>query len=295
MTELKTRLKENAKLVEAKLASYYTEKDVDLERLLSSEEYSLMAGGKRIRPFLAIEFCRLFGGKVEAAIPYAAGVEMIHTFSLIHDDLPCMDNDDLRRGKPTNHKVFGETTALLAGDGLCVRAFEVLASNEYTSAKSVKNAVYELSYSSGAAGMCGGQIMDIIGEEKKWSFDKLLKLHRLKTGALIRTASLLGCYAAELDRDDPRCADVRTYAENIGLAFQIIDDILDKIGDAAVLGKTIGSDSENDKVTFMTYMGVEEAEKYARSLTDKAIEAVSKYEGSEVLVALASYLLERKN
>ena len=176
-----------------------------------------------------------------------------------------------------------------------MRAFEMLASNEYASAKSVKNAVYELSHASGASGMCGGQIMDIIGEEKKWSFDKLLKLHKHKTGALIRAASLLGCYAAELEPDDKRCADVCTYAENIGLAFQIIDDILDKTGDAAVLGKTIGSDSENDKVTFMTYMSVEEAEKYARGLTEEAIDAISGYEGSEVLISLANYLLERKN
>ncbi len=293
--ELKKRLSENAKLVEDKLREYFCETDEDCESLLSSEVYSLMAGGKRIRPFLAIEFCRLFGGSAEAALPYASALEMIHTFSLIHDDLPCMDNDDMRRGKPTNHKVYGETTALLAGDGLSVRAFETLASNEYVSAKSIKNAVYELAHASGSAGMCGGQIMDIIGEEKKWSFDKLLKLHKLKTGALIRASALLGCYAAELEIDDKRCADVCTYAENIGLAFQIIDDILDKIGDAELLGKTIGSDKENDKVTFMTYMSVEEAEKYAEELTEKAIDAISGYNGSELLCELARYLLERKN
>ena len=295
MADLKERLKQNAALVEDKLREYFSRTDEDFESLLSSEVYSLMAGGKRIRPFLVIEFCRLFGGSVEAALPYAAGIEMIHTFSLIHDDLPCMDNDDLRRGKPTNHKVYGETTALLAGDALSVRAFEVLASNDNVSAKSVKNAVFELAYASGGFGMCGGQIMDIIGEQKKWSFDKLLKLHRHKTGALIRTAALLGCYAAELERDDKRCENVCKYAENIGLAFQIIDDILDKIGDAAILGKTIGSDAENDKVTFMTYMSVDEALKYAKKLTEEAISAISEYEGSEILSQLASYLLERKN
>lgn len=295
MADLKEKLVENAALVEDKLREYFSENDEDCESLLSSEVYSLMAGGKRIRPFLVIEFCRLFGGKTEAALPYAAAIEMIHTFSLIHDDLPCMDNDDLRRGKPTNHKVYGETTALLAGDALSVRAFETLASNEYVSAKSVKNAVYELASASGAFGMCGGQIMDIIGEEKKWEFEKLLKLHRLKTGALIRTAALLGCYAAELEPSDARCANVRKYAENIGLAFQIIDDILDKTGDAALLGKTIGSDAENDKVTFMTYMSVEEALEYAKKLTDEAIASISEYEGSEILSLLAAYLLERKN
>ena len=153
------------------MVGFNGETDEDFESLLASEMYSLMAGGKRIRPFLVIEFCRLFGGSTEAALPYAAAIEMIHTFSLIHDDLPCMDNDDLRRGKPTNHKVYGETTALLAGDALSVRAFEVLASNEAVSAKSVKNAVYELAYASGGFGMCGGQIMDIIGEvqEQLWT------------------------------------------------------------------------------------------------------------------------------
>lgn len=292
---LKEKLKANAELVEGKLREYFDEHDEDTESLLSAETYSLMAGGKRIRPFLVIEFCRLFGGKTEAALPYAAAIEMIHTFSLIHDDLPCMDNDDLRRGKPTNHKVFGEATALLAGDGLSVRAFETLASNEYVSAKSVKNAVFELAHASGAFGMCGGQIMDMIGEEKKWSFEKLLKLHRLKTGALIRTAALLGAYAAELDRSDARIADVCRYAENIGLAFQIIDDILDTTGDAAILGKNIGSDKENGKVTFMTYMSVDEAKKHAKELTDGAVAALSAYDGSETLTELALYLLERQN
>lgn len=290
---LKERLKENAELVENKIREYFGETDEDTESLLSAETYSLMAGGKRIRPFLVIEFCRLFGGKTEAALPYAAAIEMIHTFSLIHDDLPCMDNDDFRRGKPTNHKVFGEATALLAGDGLSVRAFETIASNEYVSAKSVKNAVFELSHSSGAFGMCGGQIMDMIGEEKKWSFEKLLKLHRLKTGALIRTAALLGVYAAEIEPSDARCDDVRRYAEDIGLAFQIIDDILDATGDAALLGKPVGSDEENGKVTFLTYMSVDEAKKYAKELTDEAVAALSAYEGNGILSELAVYLLGR--
>lgn len=295
MSELKTRLKENAALVEAALDTYYKKTDEDCGELLSAEMYSLMAGGKRIRPFLALEFCRLFGGKTEAALPFACGIEMLHTFSLIHDDLPCMDNDDLRRGKPTNHKVYGEATALLAGDGLSVYAFEAVATNKYVSEKSALNAVKELATASGTFGMCGGQIMDMIGETKKWSFEKLLKLQRLKTGALIKAAAKFGCFAAELDNDDKRIADAVEYAEKIGLAFQITDDILDKIGDEAELGKTVGSDAESGKTTFMTYMSVEEARAYAEKLTDEACSAIEKYEGSEILCELARYLLTRTN
>ncbi|MBQ8439041.1 MAG: polyprenyl synthetase family protein, partial [Clostridia bacterium] len=180
----------DATMTEDAMRKYYTE-DEDLKPLLDSERYSLFAGGKRIRPMLALEFCRMFGGEDEAALPFACAVEMIHTYSLIHDDLPCMDNDDMRRGKPTNHKVFGESTALLAGDALLTGAFEAAASNRAVDAEVAVKAVAYLANCAGRYGMVGGQIMDLEGEHKKLSLDELLKLHSLKTGALISAAAVM--------------------------------------------------------------------------------------------------------
>ena len=228
----------DATMTEDALRKYYTE-DQDLKILLDSERYSLFAGGKRIRPMLTLEFCRMFGGEDAAAIPFACAVEMIHTYSLIHDDLPCMDNDDMRRGKPTNHKVFGETIALLAGDSLLTGAFEAAASNRAVSAETTVKALAYLSGCAGRYGMVGGQIMDLEGEHKQLTLDELLKLHSLKTGALISAAAVMGALAAGVDLTDPAMADVVTYAENIGLAFQIEDDILDAYILLTLKGKTV--------------------------------------------------------
>ena len=211
----------DATMTEDALRKYYTE-DEDLKPLLDSERYSLFAGGKRIRPLLTLEFCRMLGGEDQAALPFACAVEMIHTYSLIHDDLPCMDNDDMRRGKPTNHKVFGESTALLAGDSLLTGAFEAAASNRAVSAETAIKAVAYLSGCAGRYGMVGGQIMDLEGEHKTLTLDELLKLHSLKTGALISAAAVMGALAAGVELTDPCMADVVTYAENVGLAFQIV-------------------------------------------------------------------------
>ncbi|MBQ8310793.1 MAG: polyprenyl synthetase family protein [Clostridia bacterium] len=283
----------NAVITEEALKKYYVE-DEDLKSLLDAERYSLFAGGKRIRPLLTVEFCKLFGGDEEAALPFACAVEMIHTYSLIHDDLPCMDNDDLRRGKPTNHKVFGESTALLAGDALLTGAFEVAASNMAVGAEISAKAVAYLASCAGRYGMVGGQIMDLEGEKRKLSLDALIKLHSLKTGALISAAAVLGALAAGVSFTDPAMADVVTYAENIGLAFQIVDDILDRTGDAATLGKNVGVDAEHQKSTFLTFYSVEEAQFYADRLTQEAISAVRKYPGSETLCAVAEWLSTRK-
>ena len=218
MTEeiLELMLHRNATLTENAMREYYTE-DEDIQVLLDSERYSLFAGGKRIRPFLTLEFCKLFGGEESAALPFACAVEMIHTYSLIHDDLPCMDYDDMRRGKPTNHKVFGETTALLAGDSLLTGAFEAAASNVAVGEATAARAVAYLASCAGRYGMVGGQIMDLEGEKKKLTLDELLKLHSMKTGALIGAAAVLGALAAGVDLTDPRMEDVVTYAEKIGL------------------------------------------------------------------------------
>lgn len=282
-----------ATVTEAALHQYYTEDD-DLRVLLDSERYSLFAGGKRIRPLLTLEFCRMFGGDEAAALPFACAVEMIHTYSLIHDDLPCMDNDDLRRGKPTNHKVFGEAIALLAGDALLTGAFEAAASNTVAGAEISAKAVAYLAGSAGRYGMIGGQIMDLEGEKRALSADELLRLHSLKTGALISAASVLGALAAGVELTDPRMEAVVTYAENIGLAFQIVDDILDCTGDEKLLGKAIGSDANNQKTTFMSFYSVEEAQFYAERLTREAIRAIEKFEGADALSSLADWLLHRQ-
>ncbi len=290
---LELLLHRDATLTEAALHQYYTE-DEDLQVLLDAERYSLFAGGKRIRPALTLEFCRLFGGEEEAALPFACAVEMIHTYSLIHDDLPCMDNDDLRRGKPTNHKVFGESTALLAGDALLTGAFEAAATNTAAGAENAARAVAYLANCAGRYGMIGGQIMDLEGEGHEMSLDALLKLHSLKTGALISAAAVMGALAANVSFGDPCMQDVITYAENIGLAFQIVDDILDCTGDAATLGKNVGVDAEHKKNTFLSFYTVEEAQFYADRLTAEAVGAIRKYPGSEALCTLAEWLSTRK-
>ncbi len=295
MTEeaLMLALNRNATIVENAMREIYSE-DPDIASLLDSERYSLFAGGKRIRPALTLEFCKLFGGEESAAIPFACAVEMIHTYSLIHDDLPCMDDDDLRRGKPTNHKVFGETIALLAGDSLLTGAFEVAASNTEAGADVSAIAVAYLASCAGRYGMIGGQVMDIEGEKRKLTLDELLKLHSLKTGALISAASVMGALAAGVRLDDKAMKDVITYAENIGLAFQIVDDILDCTGDEATLGKRVGADAEHQKNTFMSFYSLEEAQFYADRLTQEAINAVRNYPGSDALCALAEWLAKRK-
>ena len=293
MDSLKRLMAEDARLTEEALAEYYSETDEDLALILDAEKYSLFAGGKRIRPFLVLEFCRMFGGEVSAAIPFACAIEMIHTSSLIHDDLPCMDDDDLRRGRPTNHKVFGYANALLAGDALLMRAFET-AVTAPVSAEGIRSAVAALASSAGDFGMIGGQIMDINNvASADTDIEKLKKLHRKKTGALIRCSALLGCIAAGLDWDDTKTAAAVKYADNVGLVFQIIDDLLDVVGDESKLGKNIGSDADLGKSTFMTYYTLEEAKEIAKELTAEAVEAIAEFDGSEILKEFAVYLLDR--
>ena len=288
-------LQENAALVEAALREYNAPTDPDFESELSAERYSLLAGGKRIRPTLVLEFCRLFGGTDAAALPFAVAVEMVHTYSLIHDDLPCMDDDDLRRGRPTCHRQFGEATALLAGDGLLTRAFEVLASNTAVTAEQALAAVRVLSHAAGSFGMIGGQVMDLAGEGAHLTEDALCKLHAHKTGALIRASALLGCLAAGVPEEDPRAVAACRFADGIGLAFQIVDDVLDATASAAELGKSVGSDERSEKTTFLTYYTPEVALAYARRVTDTAKCAIAALPSAARLLALADHLIERKN
>lgn len=290
---LELLLHRNATLTENALREYYTD-DPDLQVLLDAERYSLFAGGKRIRPTLTLEFCRLFGGEEAAALPFACAVEMVHTYSLIHDDLPCMDNDDLRRGKPTNHKVFGEGVAVLAGDALLTGAFEAAATNTAAGAETSAMAVAYLAGCAGRYGMIGGQIMDIEGEKRKLSQDEIFRLQSLKTGALISAASVMGALAAGVRTDDPAMERVVRYAENIGLVFQIVDDLLDRRGDEATLGKRVHVDEEHHKNTFLSFCTEEEAWLYAERLTSDACRAIRLYPSSEILVSLAEWLLKRE-
>lgn len=237
----------------------------------------------------------MLGGSLEASMPLACAVEMIHTYSLIHDDLPCMDDDDMRRGKPSNHKKFGYAGALLAGDALLTRAFGIIASADALSAEQRVRAVATLAGAAGDCGMIGGQVIDLDGESRELSFEKLLKLHAHKTGALIRCAAVLGCIAAGFEPDTPEACAIATYADKIGLAFQVVDDILDATSSEEELGKSVGSDADNNKTTFMTFYSVDCAREYAAHLTNEAIEAVAPLASSEMLCGLAFELLERKN
>ena len=301
MMDVKKLLTENAAAVEAALSAYVPESDARYGVIYEAMRYSLLAGGKRLRPFLVTEFARLAanaGGRdaeaaMAAAMPYACAIEMIHTYSLIHDDLPCMDNDDLRRGKPTSHKVFGEANALLAGDALLTRAFGVAAANPHADAAANARAAALLSECAGASGMIGGQVLDLIGENETFELGTLEELQALKTGELIRCACVLGCIAGGADAALIRAAEA--YALGIGRAFQVIDDILDVVGDEAVLGKPIGSDADSHKTTFLTHMTIEEARALAARLSASAVDAVAEYDGSGVLTALAEYLLDREN
>ena len=287
------RSREYREYIEAYLANIHKAyADQPQQPLFQAMDYSLLAGGKRLRPVFAFDFCRMCGADWKKAVPFAAAIEMIHTYSLIHDDLPSMDNDDFRRGRPTNHKVYGEANALLAGDALLTRAFGVAASNPCVDPAVTARAVALIADCAGEDGMIGGQVLDLMGEEEKYGVDTLELMQALKTGELIRCASLLGCYAGGASEALIEAAE--KYSLYVGRAFQIIDDILDAVGDADILGKPIGSDAESEKTTFLTHMTVDEAREYAARLTADAKKAISAFKGSEVLSALADYLLTRQ-
>ena len=263
--------------------------------VVDAMRYAVENGGKRIRPVLTLEFCRVCGGEIENALNFACALEMIHTYSLIHDDLPCMDNDDYRRGKPSCHKQFGEEYALLAGDGLLTLAFETaLTDGNSVSAENKVKASRLLARLAGVAGMVGGQVLDLQSEGTEASLEKLSGIDELKTGALIKAACLLGCYAAG-KTDSDTLAKAETYAECVGHAFQIVDDILDVTSDSETLGKPVGSDVKNDKITYVSLMGVENAQAEVDRLTEKAVGALVGFdENTDFLKELAYNLAHRK-
>lgn len=288
-------------LIENKLKTYFPqgkEKDSLIEKvLIDSMEYSLEASGKRIRPTLTLMFSEVCGGTVEQALPFACGIEMIHTYSLIHDDLPCMDDDDLRRGKLSNHKVYGEDIALLAGDALLTNAFATVLSEEAVSLvggeKSAKCGRI-LATLSGMTGMVGGQVIDLQSEGKKVPIDTIRQMHLKKTSALIKCACMMGAVVGSNNEEHIKIAEI--YGENLGLAFQIMDDILDVVSDEKSLGKPIGSDAENEKSTFVTLLGLDKCYELVNEYTEKAIKSLDGINGdTSQLKALAVKMSERKN
>lgn len=263
------------------------------DSVVKAARYSLLNSGKRIRPIILLEFYRLCGGSDDCAYHFAAALEMIHTYSLIHDDLPCMDDDDMRRGKPSCHKQFGEATALLAGDTLLTEAFAVAGKTVGLPFERVVRAMGVLASCAGVSGMIGGQVIDLENENKTVSTEALLEMYRLKTGALIRAAALIGCILAGVEEEYEPIAE--RYADNLGLAFQVIDDILDYEGDAETLGKPIGSDEKNGKNTVVAVLGLEKAKELAADLTDKALNALQEFPGDiTALSQLTEKLLNRK-
>ena len=280
-------------LIEHALERYVQKEALPQKTIYEAMRYSLLSGGKRLRPILVLLSCELCGGAAEAALPFACALEMIHTYSLIHDDLPAMDNDTLRRGMPTCHVKFGEAMAILAGDALLNRAFEIASEKSILPADRTLTAIRILSEASGAYGMIGGQVIDIESENQSISEETLRGLHALKTGAIIRAAGKMGAAAAGASPEKMDALDA--YCLNLGIAFQIQDDILDVVGSEETLGKPIGSDAENGKTTYITLYGRERAEELSREYTKKAEEALSVFgEEKQYLITLAERLTNRK-
>ena len=294
--DFKSVLKDKKTYVESNLQSYIPDMNAYQRTLFESMKYSLDAGGKRLRPILLMESAALFNSDIEDTIPYACAMEMIHTYSLIHDDLPAMDDDDLRRGKPTNHKVFGEGIAVLAGDGLLNYSFEIMLDhalkNEKNSYKYVK-AMNEIAKAAGVKGMIAGQIVDLESENKKIDKDTLDFIHMNKTSAMIigsmRAGAIIG------GANDSELENITNYAKNIGLAFQVVDDILDIVGDEKKLGKDVGSDLENNKSTYPSLFGIDKSRDIAKNLINDAKKYISEFdEKNEFLNCLADYIIDRE-
>ena len=273
------------------LSQWYARFHDEPQKLLfESIEYSLLAGGKRLRPIFAMDFCRMCSADWKKAAPLGAAVEMIHTYSLIHDDLPCMDNDDYRRGRLTNHKVYGEAMAVLAGDGLLTDAFAMASTAELKNPTDMALAIGVLSECAGSLGMVGGQVLDIMSEERECTEEEVLAIQSRKTGALINAACVLGVIAAGGTED--QIAAAGTFAGALGLAFQIRDDMLDIIGTAEEMGKGVGTDAT--KNTFVKIYGLEKCETLVRKYTDIALEALSAFRDAEYMAWLANSLTSRR-
>ncbi len=283
-------------LTEKALFEFLPDLNCNERKLIESMKYSLEAGGKRVRPQLVYEFNALCNGSPESATAFACAVEMIHTYSLIHDDLPCMDDDDLRRGKPSNHKVFGEDTALLAGDALQTLAFEIMTCEKAVSLAGEKaccKAVNTLAKYSGATGMVGGQVIDLANENANAPLEILREMDYKKTACLIKSACELGCISANADEKLMRSAS--EYGECIGIAFQIQDDILDVTSSDEELGKPVGSDNENSKSTYVSLLGIDKCRQLVDELTQKAIDALSVFDADTTQLKEFALSLSRRS
>ena len=279
-------------LVDSKLSEFFNPSGMSYDGLLKSMHYSLTAGGKRIRPTLVLEFCRISGGDVEKALPVACAIEMLHTYSLIHDDLPCMDNDDLRRGKPTNHVVYGECTATLAGDALQAEAFGTIARSELPAENKIA-CVEILADAVGSDGMCAGQYLDMVGESKRLTEEELDDINSRKTGALLIAACRMGVAAAGGSGEMLEAA--AHYGACVGAAFQIRDDILDVISTSEELGKPIGSDAQEHKNTYMALLGESKCMEMIEKLTNQAKSALcGAFDDTKFLCDLADSMVTRR-
>lgn len=284
------RSSEYRQFIEKYLSDWYSRfHDLPQKQLFEAIEYSLLAGGKRLRPVFAFEFCRLCGADWKTAAPFAAAVEMIHTYSLIHDDLPSMDNDDFRRGRPTNHKVYGEAMAILAGDALLTDAFTVASTAQLPDPADMAFAIGVLSECAGSLGMVGGQVLDIQAEQRECTEEDVLAIQDRKTGALINAACVLGVIAGGGSEDKIEAA--ARFAAGLGLAFQIRDDMLDVIGTTEEMGKGVGTDAA--KNTFVRLYGLQKCEELVQKYTDYAIEALDVFDDTQYLIDLAKSLTGR--
>lgn len=289
--EMKAELKALGALVEGRLATVFADGAAP-GHLVASMEYSLMAGGKRLRPVLCLAWAELAGGRLDEVLDFACAIECIHTYSLIHDDLPAMDDDDLRRGKPSNHRQFDEATAILAGDGLLTEAF-TLSSNLRLPAERVLKAIFHLSTAAGPRGMVGGQVLDMDFTGKGADLAQLRRMHAMKTGALIESSCVTGCILG--GGDAVAQARASEYGRAVGLAFQVTDDILDVVGDTAALGKPAGSDEARGKSTYPALLGIEKSRDLARESVDQALAALAAFSHprADFLRAVAGYILDR--
>lgn len=289
---LKEELQSRIKTIDSALEEYLAVHDNPQKSIYEAMRYSVFAGGKRLRPILMTEFCRICGGSLDEIIPFACAIEMIHTYSLIHDDLPAMDNDDLRRGMPTSHIKFGEAQAILAGDALLNKAFEIACGYNGTHPSRALRAMKILADSSGTEGMIGGQVVDIKSEHHDITLDELKYIQLLKTGAIIRSSCKIGAVMAGADEEKINAAD--EFAKNLGAAFQICDDVLDVTGSEKELGKPIGSDAQSKKNTYVTIMGIEKSKELINEYTKNAIDALAVFgHEAEFLIELAKSLENR--
>ena len=294
-SQFRAKLLQLSKIVEEALIGYVDEWQIEGETVREAMKYSIKAGGKRIRPVLMLAVAKMCDKPYSLVLPYACALELIHTFSLIHDDLPCMDDDDLRRGMPTSHKVYGEGIAVLTGDAMLNMAFEIILQEAEKNIGSLKHikASRIIAKSAGISGMISGQVLDVEAEGREISFQELKKIHSLKTGALLSAPIMAAAELCEINDQEKKALSI--FSTNLGLTFQIVDDLLDVIGDQSKLGKTVGSDNAKSKSTFVKIVGIDESREIVNSLTQESLEQLKTIKGNIwFLEELSEFLAKRE-